>query len=74
MPAFFCRCTTRFWSKAPLYPAHAVKDLVRHAMCDAFHEILSPAPPVSGAQSISERWGKGFLRHADGPPPLPLAS
>ena len=44
--------------QAPRESAHAVKDLVRQAMCDAFHEILGPDFPVAVDTNISERWGQ----------------
>ncbi|MGC2579802.1 MAG: DNA polymerase, partial [Terrimicrobiaceae bacterium] len=44
--------------QAPRESAHAVKDLVRQAMCGAFYEILGPDFPVAVNTSISERWGQ----------------
>ena len=43
--------------QAPRESAHEVQDLVRQAMCGAFHEILGPDFPVALDTSISERWG-----------------
>ena len=44
--------------QAPRKSAQALKDLVRKAMCDAFHEILGPDFPVTVDINRSERWGQ----------------